>query len=186
MGNHRVLLAALLVATTSTGACASARARAASGRPAATATVVHLDDGDTVDVRIAGVTERVRLIGIDTPETKKPNTPVQCFGPEASAYTAGVLPIGTRVRLERDVEPRDPYHRLLAYVYRVDDGLFVNLELARLGYADTLDIEPNGAHAAEFAAAVRAARQQRLGLWGACARFGAVASPARTGAAGGR
>ena len=146
--------------------------------PGAPATVTHLDDGDTIDVRIDGVTERVRFIGIDTAETKKPNTPVQCYGPEASAFTAGLLPVGTEVRLVRDAEPRDPYGRLLAYVYRGSDGLFVNLELARLGYAAVLSIAPNTAHAGEFAAAVAAAQQQRLGLWGACPSFGAPASPA--------
>ncbi len=146
--------------------------------PGAAAVVTHIDDGDTIDVRIDGSTERVRFIGIDTAETKKPNTPVQCYGPEASAFTAGLVAVGTQVRLVRDAEPRDPYGRLLAYVYRGTDGLFVNLELARLGYANVLSIEPNTAHAGEFATAVAAARQQRLGLWGACASFGAPASPA--------
>lgn len=149
--------------------------------PGAPATVVHLDDGDTVDVRIDGRTERIRLIGIDTPETKKPNTPVQCYGPEASAFTASLVPEGTEVRLVRDAEPRDPYGRLLAYVYRASDGLFVNLELARLGYADALSIRPNTAHATEFAEAVGAARAQRLGLWGACPSFGSPAGGVASG-----
>ncbi len=82
-------------------------------------------------MRIDGRKEKVRLIGIDTPETKKPDTPVQCFGPEASAYTAALVPVGTKVHLERDAEARDVYGRLLAYVYRADDGLFVNLDVIR-------------------------------------------------------
>src|SRR3954451_24306016 len=81
--------------------------------PAANATIVRVIDGDTVDVTIGGRDEHVRLIGIDTPETKKPNTPIQCYGPEASAFTEELLPPGTPVRVERDVEARDDYGRLL-------------------------------------------------------------------------
>ena len=68
----------------------------------ANATVVRVVDGDTIDVTVDGTEERVRLIGIDTPETVKPNTPVECFGPEASAHTKELLPAGTPVYLERD------------------------------------------------------------------------------------
>jgi micrococcal nuclease len=132
------------------------------------ATVLHDVDGDTIDVRIRGSTERVRLIGIDTPETKKPNTPVQCYGPEATAFTAQQLPAGTAVVLVRDQEARDDYGRLLAYVYRAPDGLFVNLELAARGFARPLTIAPNDAHAGEFVAAAQAAEAADLGLWGAC------------------
>ena len=90
----------------------------------ATATVVRVIDGDTIDVRIAGRDERVRLIGIDTPETVKPEAPVECYGPEASAFTKQLLPEGTPVRLERDVVgtvsrlDRDAFGRL--------PGRFVN------------------------------------------------------------
>ena len=132
------------------------------------ATMVRAVDGDTIDVRIRGTTERVRLIGIDTPETKKPNTPVQCYGPEASAFTEQALPPGESVVLVRDREARDDYGRLLAYVYRATDGLFVNLDLATRGLARPLTIAPNDAHAAEFVAAARAAEAADLGLWGAC------------------
>jgi micrococcal nuclease len=132
------------------------------------ATVVRVIDGDTVDLNMGGATERVRLIGIDTPETVKPNTPVQCYGPEASARTKGLLPKGTAVTVERDLEPRDAYGRLLLYVRRSADGLFVNLDLARGGFARPLTIAPNTAHAEEIAAAVAAARTSKLGLWGAC------------------
>ena len=173
---------ALVVIGVLIASCSSSR-RAAP--PTATTTVVasnavvtHIDDGDTIDVRIGTTTERVRLIGIDTPETKKPNTPIQCFGPEASAFTAAFLPIGTAIRLERDVEPRDPYHRLLAYVYRASDGAFVNLELVRGGYARQLSIAPNTAHADDFASAVDTARSAGRGLWSACPAFGSPASAA--------
>ncbi len=132
---------------------------------AAVATIV---DGDTLKVNIDGVTETVRLIGIDTPETKKPGTPVECFGKEASAHLAELLPRGTPVRLERDVEPRDRYGRLLAYLYRAGDGLFVNLAMVADGYAAQLTIPPNVAHADELGRAASEAREAGRGLWGAC------------------
>lgn len=131
------------------------------------AVIDHVVDGDTVDVRIDGHTERVRLIGINTPETKAPRRPVECYGPEASALTTLLLPAGTGVRLERDAEARDDYGRLLAYVQR-SDGLFVNLELVRQGAAVVLSIRPNTAYAAAIAAAADEARRARRGLWGAC------------------
>ncbi len=138
--------------------------------------VVKVVDGDTIVVAGTGEELSVRLLGIDTPETKDPRKPVQCFGAEASARTAELLPPGTQVRLVRDVEERDVYDRLLAYVYRVDDGLFVNLDLARQGYADLLTYSPNVAHAGELGDAVSAARREELGLWKACGGPGRPAS----------
>ena len=131
-------------------------------------TVEHVVDGDTIVVHIGGRDERVRLIGIDTPETVDPRKPVQCFGKEASNRTKALLPEGTAVRLERDVEARDHYGRLLAYVFRVNDGTFVNLALAEEGYALPLTIPPNVAYADRFAAAAADARREERGLWGAC------------------
>jgi micrococcal nuclease len=139
----------------------------------ANATVTHVVDGDTIDVELdarSGHTERVRLIGIDTPETVKPDTPVQCYGPEAHERTATLLAPGTRVRLERDVEARDAYGRLLAYAVRASDGLFVNRQLVAEGFARTLRIEPNTAHAVELALAATGAERADLGLWSACSR----------------
>ncbi len=132
------------------------------------AVLLYVSDGDTIGVTIDGVEERVRLIGIDTPETKKPDTPVECFGPEASAFTESLLPDGTELYLERDAEARDPYDRLLAYVYRTSDGMFVNLEIIRQGFARPLTIAPNSTHADEFVAAARAADAAGTGLWAAC------------------
>ena len=129
----------------------------------------YVVDGDTVDIRIGGTTERVRLIGIDTPETKKPDSPVECYGPEASTYIEALLPVGTHVRLERDIVGRDDYGRLLGYIYRVDDDLFVNYDILRQGFAQPLLIEPNSTHAATFASAARIAEADNLGLWAACA-----------------
>ena len=135
--------------------------------------VVAVVDGDTIVVRIAGRDEHVRLLGIDTPETVDPRKPVACFGHEASEHTKQLLPKGTAVRLERDLDARDKYARLLAYVYRQRDGLFVNLDLAVQGYADVLSIVPNVAHADELRAAVGEARSAGRGLWSACSSFGA-------------
>ncbi|MEX0848446.1 MAG: thermonuclease family protein [Ilumatobacteraceae bacterium] len=132
------------------------------------ATLVRVVDGDTVEVDIDGTREKVRLIGIDTPETVKPNSPVECFGPEASAFTKSLLPEGTPLLLERDVEARDDYGRLLAYVYRAADGLFVNLEIVAEGYANLLTFPPNVAHVDDFVAAARTAEAVDLGLWSAC------------------
>jgi micrococcal nuclease len=136
---------------------------------ARTAHVVRVVDGDTILVRLAGAKERVRLIGVDTPETVKPNTPVQCFGRRASAQTHRLLD-GRDVRLVPDVEARDRYGRLLAYVYRAPDGLFVNAELARRGYARQMTIPPNVRFAERFRALVAEARGAGRGLWSACPR----------------
>jgi micrococcal nuclease len=145
---------------------------------AANASVAAVIDGDTIVAHVGGRTERVRLIGIDTPETVDPQRPVMCFGKEASDRTKRLLPAGTPIELVRDTEPRDAYDRLLAYVYRATDGLFVNLSLAQDGFAATLAIAPNLAHAADFQQAVATAQRGRVGLWGACQRFGQpVASP---------
>jgi micrococcal nuclease len=107
-------------------------------------------------------------LGIDTPETHKPDTPVECYGPEASDRMAALLPQGTTVRLVRDVEARDRYGRLLAYVYRDSDGLFIDLTMVSEGYAGTLAIPPNLAHRGELDAAASGAQSARRGLWQAC------------------
>ncbi|MCB9394762.1 MAG: thermonuclease family protein [Acidimicrobiaceae bacterium] len=135
----------------------------------ANAIVVRVVDGDTVVVDVAGRRETVRLIGIDTPETVKPDAPVECFGPEASAATKELLPDGTPVWLVRDVEARDDYGRLLAYVHRATDGTFVNLALVRRGFATVLTFPPNTAHVDDFVAAAESAHGEQLGLWAACA-----------------
>src|SRR4051812_15670737 len=108
------------------------------------ARVTRVVDGDTILVALAGGrTETVRVLGVDTPETKKPNTPAQCFGPEASDYAKHQL-TGRAVTLELDTETRDIYGRLLAYV--IVDGRRFDDELLRLGYARLLVISPNDAH----------------------------------------
>lgn len=145
-----------------------AEGEAADPAPAGSATVVEAVDGDTVRVRLDGVTEDVRLIGIDTPETHHPTRPVECYGPEAAARTAELLPPGTVVRLERDVEGRDRFDRILAYVHRASDDLFVNLALVDDGYAVARAYPPNLARQRDLDAAGGRARAADAGLWGAC------------------
>jgi endonuclease YncB( thermonuclease family) len=132
------------------------------------ATMLGVVDGDTIDVTIDGRSERVRLIGIDTPETKKANVPVQCYGPEATTFTESLLPADTDLHLERDVVARDDYGRMLAYVYVASDGSFVNLKIIRQGFARPLTIRPNVAHADEFVRAARSAEADNIGLWAGC------------------
>jgi micrococcal nuclease len=156
-----------LVLALLTTACSHGKTTSADGR----ATIVRIIDGDTFVADIGGHEDHVRLIGIDTPETHKPGTPVECYGPEASAHLAELIPPGTRVRLERDRESRDVYGRLLAYVYRDSDGLFVELAMVSDGYAGPLAIAPNTTHRPEIQAAVDTARAAQRGLWGVCGGF---------------
>ena len=89
--------------------------------------------GDTVKINYQGKATNVRLIGIDTPETVHPKKPVEAYGKEASNFTKNLL-LGESVYLRYDTEKTDKYGRLLAYLYRAPDGLFVNLEIVRQGY----------------------------------------------------
>jgi micrococcal nuclease len=136
--------------------------------------VTHVVDGDTIDVTMPdGGEETVRYIGIDTPETVKPDTPVQCGGPKAHAVNEGLVG-GRTVTLRFDQERRDVYGRLLAYVYVPRTGpeggpLFVNAELARRGLARTLTIPPNDSFADLFARLAAKAGAAGRGLWGHCA-----------------
>jgi micrococcal nuclease len=132
--------------------------------------VERVVDGDTLKLSDG---RRVRLIGIDTPETVDPRRPVECLGAEALAHTSELLPPGTAVRLEYDVEHLDRYERTLAYVYRLDDGLFVNLDLLTEGYAEQFTVPPNVARAEELSRAVATARNAGKGLWsGVCGQVG--------------
>ena len=122
-------------------------------------------DGDTVRVRTARGNETVRFLGVNTPETHHPTKGVECFGPEAAAFTDRAL-TGRSIELELDVEHRDQYGRLLAYVI-VDGRRFNDVLLAR-GYARLLIIPPNGVHGRTMLEAELAARRARRGLWAAC------------------
>jgi micrococcal nuclease len=124
--------------------------------------VVRVSDGDTIRVRLdSGREERVRYIGVDTPELASD----ECFAERAAAFNARLVD-GREVRLERDAEERDRYGRLLAYVYAGDR--FVNAELLRRGYAQPLTVPPNVRHADDFRAHAADARRARAGLWASC------------------
>lgn len=148
----------------------SAPTTAPLGPLAANATIEFVIDGDTVDVMIDGREERVRLTGIDTPEKARRDTgaPAECFGDEATAFTQSLLPVGTPVRLERDIVGRDDYGRVLAYLYRADDGVFVNYEIVRQGFAQPLTIPPNVTFSDLMVQAARDAESDDAGLWSAC------------------
>ena len=127
--------------------------------------VARVVDGDTFRIDVGGGREDVvRMLGIDTPETVKPNAPVEPYGKEASAYAKRLLD-GRTACLELDVEARDKYDRLLAYVY-LEDGTFVNETMIAGGYAQVLTIPPNVRHAERFLALQREARDAGRGLWG--------------------
>jgi micrococcal nuclease len=130
------------------------------------ARVTRVVDGDTIEARLpGGQVEDVRYIGVDTPETVKPGTPVQCYGEAASAFNHHLV-TGRRVRLRVGAEPRDVYGRLLAYVYL--GPRFVNAELVRRGLARTLAIPPNTRFAPRLARIEHRAARRGRGLWGAC------------------
>ena len=129
--------------------------------------VVRTVDGDTIHVRLASGVEKVRYIGIDTPEVHHPTR-----GEEPGARAATEVNrrlVGNRsVRLEPDVQTRDHYGRMLAYVWvRGADGgeIMVNAELVRLGYAAVLTVPPNVRHAELFRKLAAEAREQHRGLW---------------------
>ena len=131
--------------------------------------VVRVVDGDTIIVEIDGREERLRYIGVDTPESVQPNTPVECFGREASAENARLVE-GKQVALERDISNRDRYDRLLRYVYVVENGerIFVNQALVANGFAFASTFPPDVKYEETLRAAQREARAEGRGLWGAC------------------
>lgn len=161
-----VALAAAVLGVVRPGSNDSGQGGVGGGR--AEGTVTRVVDGDTIHVWTGGRDEAVRYIGIDTPESVKPNTPVQCFAKAASAQNERLVS-GRRVRLVYDAEQRDRYGRLLAYVYtKTNPAVFVNASLVRNGYARTLTIPPNVRFAERFAALARSAREHGRGLWRRC------------------
>ena len=129
--------------------------------PGAAQLVERVVDGDTIIVAGVG---RVRLIGVDTPESVDPRRPVECFGAEASAFTTRLLE-GQHARLEYDQERTDQYGRTLAYVH-LEDGTFANAEIVRQGYGHAYTRFPFR-YLDEFREHQREARQADRGLWGA-------------------
>jgi micrococcal nuclease len=129
--------------------------------------VTRFVDGDTITIDMNGTKETIRMIGVDTPETHKPNSPVQCYGPAASAFTKNLIG-DQRVRLEADPtnQNRDRYDRLLRYVY-LPDGRLVSEELIKNGFGFAYTLFPFTKEAA-FVAAEDSAKQANKGLWGSC------------------
>jgi micrococcal nuclease len=129
--------------------------------------VTRFIDGDTFAIDMNGTKETVRMIGVDTPETHKPNTPVQCYGPAAAAYTKNLIGKQT-VRLQADPtnQNRDRYGRLLRYVYLPDNKL-VQKELIAGGYGFAYTSFPFQKKD-EFVTAEKQAEQGAKGLWGNC------------------
>jgi micrococcal nuclease len=156
-----VLVVALAAASLAGWRLGAARRPAGPGL----ARVVAVVDGDTVDVAWAGRRERVRLLGVDTPETVDPHRPIGCYGPEAAAFTHRSLE-GRTVHLSFDRQRRDRYGRLLAFVEV--GGRRFNDDLLTGGYARLLVIPPNGVHGRAMLDEELAARAAKRGLWGAC------------------
>jgi len=188
-GHARVALA---LAATLFAACAGSTPE--SGRPDASgglaigeagdatgnglvAKVERVVDGDTLLVAVAGRTETVRLLGIDTPEKPGGPRPAECFGQEASNFAQSLLPTGTEVYLTRDIETRDQYGRLLAFVHRSSDDLFVNHAMVEHGYATALFFPPNRSAEVHFTKAADAARREWIGFWESCGAPDVLAEP---------
>lgn len=133
------------------------------------ATVERVVDGDTI---VLDTGQRVRYIGVDTPETKHPSKPVQCFGREASKRNKELVE-GKEVLLEKDVSDTDRYDRLLRYVYipnpdASDEAIFVNEYLIEQGYGQLLTYPPDVKYQPQLLSAQHAAQNEKRGLWGEC------------------
>ena len=139
-------------------------------QPESKAHVLRVIDGDTVE--LTGGT-KVRYIGIDTPELHHPKIPVQCFGREAMEKNRELVE-GRDVILKKDISETDKYGRLLRYVYLLNEssreGTFVNDFLVRQGYGVVDTFPPDVAHAQDFLAAQKEARENNRGLWAKCQR----------------
>ncbi len=132
------------------------------------ATIVKALDGDTIRVSINGKGHTVRLILIDTPETRDPNSPVECYGAEATKRLRTMLPKGRTVYLEKDVSDKDRYGRSLRYVWfkGVKGGVYLANEImAEEGYAALATFPPDLKHVNRIRAAVQDARDANRGLW---------------------
>jgi micrococcal nuclease len=145
----------------------SSAGQAVSSNQPGTYGINHFVDGDTIAVNMNGKVESIRMIGVDTPETHKPNTPVQCYGPAAAAYTKNQIGSG-HVRLVADPlsTDRDRYGRLLRYVY-LANGELLEDKLIKNGYGFYYPYFPF-TKANQFAADQKAARAANRGLWGNC------------------
>lgn len=172
---QRIVISLVLLAAGSTTYYVQSHNQAQESAPSSTINlqqpgyykVTHVSDGDTVSVDMNGKTESIRMIGVDTPESVKPNSPVQCFGREASDFTKKHLS-NTTVRLDADPagDNRDRYDRLLRYVY-LQDGTLWNQKLIEEGYGFAY-LSFQFSKQADFAASQAKAKDAKLGLWSTC------------------
>ncbi|HEX8098633.1 MAG TPA: thermonuclease family protein [Actinomycetota bacterium] len=160
-----VKVGATALAVVLLSSCGASRTAPRSGASPTQVPVLKVTDGDTIHVLYGGHDERVRLIGIDTPEVPWYGGHGQCFGVQAARYMRGRLNHGS-VRLTFDAELRDRYDRLLSYVYLGRE--LVNLTLVEMGFATADPVPPNTRMESVFAAAEARAREHRRGLWGRC------------------
>lgn len=179
-----ILLAVVASIAFSPAAVATEEPPEAIPEDAERATVRAVVDGDTIRITLEdGTKTTVRLIGADTPETKDPDEPVACYGPEASAQTAKLLTRGRVIWLEQDVSDTDRYDRLLRYVWVVKDrgGVYLLDEvLIRDGFAVAIVEPPDTAHAERLTRAQAAAQEADRGLWSACPELAASLLPTPT------
>jgi micrococcal nuclease len=170
--------ASTIITSDATGVATIDNTRSASGSitPATGATLVdarfvRIVDGDTIIVRIGGSDERVRLIGINTPELNKPDGPVECYATEASDQTEALIDDAHGdIQLERDVSETDQYGRLLRYVWLVtpQGKHLLNEELVAGGYARSMSYRPDVKYQSALNRDQTNARDHGRGLWGAC------------------
>ena len=135
-------------------------------------TVEKIIDGDTIGIT-GGCADKIRLLYIDTPETVKPNTPVQCYGPEASDYLKSKLSVGSKVYLQSDKQSNDQYGRSLRILYFEKEDLdniqkSYNYEVVAKGYGVAKFYAPNKKYQSEMLRAQEIATRQNLGLWQVC------------------
>jgi micrococcal nuclease len=147
--------------------------------PGRAATVDSVVDGDTIHALVGGVHEKVRVIGIDSPETSKPNSPVECMARAATAEARRLLPVGAAIRLEQDPTQatRDRYDRLLAHVWLPDGRLFAEV-MIRGGFGIHYVYDRPSVYAARLAAAQEAAKAAKIGLWSPATCNGDAHEPA--------
>ncbi|WP_104168565.1 thermonuclease family protein [Arthrobacter sp. SX1312] len=156
------LLTVAVLASTLT-ACTGSNSSGATAVDFQPGTVVRVIDGDTLVINFDGDDQTVRLLNVDTPETKHPDKPVECLGPEATEKLESLTPPGTRVGLDFDVERTDKYERVLAAVF-IEDQTLVNAEIARVGLGVPVLIEPNKKYYDEVQAAYSEATARNVGL----------------------
>jgi len=140
-------------------------------------TVIKITDGDTLWVRYEGQREKLKLIGIDTPESKlnrkakkdakrsgQDVETIIALGKRATEYVSSRVKLGIKVKIEFDVEQRDTYGRLLGYVY-LPNGKMLNEEIVKAGYVNVMTISPNVKYKDRFLKAYKEARKSKRGLW---------------------